>query len=92
MRHEETINRMIERWNAGEVPTYERLVEALSIIEQMHEERLKLQRRIHNQRKSFRDNWEIVERRGNEIGSPAARRSYVRLIRRYRELRAQTEG
>lgn len=83
---------MIERWNAGNAPLFERLCEALSIIEAMHEERLKLQRRIHNQRKAWRDNWEIVERRGNEIGSPAARRAYVRLLKRCRELRAQTEG
>ena len=92
MRHEQTINRMIERWNASNVPLYERLYEALAIIEEMHEERLKLQRRIHNQRRAWKENWEIVEQRGNSIGSPKARERYILLWNKYRELRNKANG
>ena len=87
MRHEQTMNNMIDRWNASETPLYERLQEALGVIEKMHEERLKLQRRIHNQRLSNRENWETVEQRRNWLGSTTSRRMYISLLKRYKELR-----
>lgn len=55
-------------------------------IEALRQERLKLDRRIHNQRKSLRANWEIVEMRRNYMGSPASRAAYARLLRRHKEL------
>lgn len=55
-------------------------------IEQMHAERLKLDRRIRNQRLALRENWQIVEDRRNWLGSSTSRRMYVSLCKRYREL------
>ncbi len=52
-------------------------------------ERLKLDKRIHNQRVALRVTWEIVEQRGNWLGSPASRRRYHTLWKMYQELRAR---
>lgn len=49
-------------------------------------ERLKLDRRIHNQRRSLRETWEIVEMRRKWIGSDSARQKYANLLKRYRAL------
>ena len=80
-------------------PTY-RLIEALlkeghplmimaaRQIAAMRAERDEMSRRIHNQRRSNRENWEIVEQRNNCMGSPAARRSYINLLKRYKSLKA----
>ena len=57
-------------------------------IERLRADRLKLDRRIHNQRRALRENWEIVEQRGNWLGSSVARGGYIRLMKQNRELRA----
>ena len=62
------------------------LLAARQEIERLKAMRLKLDRRIHNQRLALRQNWEIVEMRGNWIGSPAARRKYANLLKRHRAL------
>lgn len=59
--------------------------------DRLRAERLKLDRRIHNQRKAWRDNWEIYEMRGRWIGSEAARRGYIRLLKENRRLRGSDE-
>jgi hypothetical protein len=55
----------------------------------MKAERLKLDRRIHNQRRALRETWEIVEMRRKWLGSDVARRNYAALIGRHRELMAR---
>lgn len=61
-------------------------------IVRLKAERLKLDRRIHNQRVALRENWEIVEMRRNYMGSPASRAAYARLLKRHKELLAQSHG
>lgn len=56
--------------------------------ERLREERLKLDRRIHNQRVALRQTWEIVEKRRKWLGSDTARRMYASLFKRYQALRA----
>lgn len=51
----------------------------------------KLERRIHNQRRSNRDTWEIVEARNNWLGSPRSRQAYVRLLASFRNASARLE-
>jgi hypothetical protein len=85
------IDKMIARWNEGDVPVEDRLTEALFRLEKMHAERLKLDRRIHNQRRSCRDTWEIFEMRRKWIGSDTARKMYGSLLKRYRALQQSTQ-
>jgi hypothetical protein len=59
---------------------------AADTIERMHAERLKLDERIHNQRRSCRETWEIVEQRRKWLGSDSARQKYHWLLDRYRAL------
>jgi len=61
--------------------------DAADELERMREERLKLQHRIHCQRKALRENWEIVEQRRNWLGSHASRKQYHWLWKKYQELR-----
>jgi len=68
------------------------LDEAAEAIERQNTERLKLDRRIHNQRVALRDNWEIVEMRRKWLGSDTARKMYISLSKRYRELRQSVAG
>lgn len=63
---------------------------AIDEIERLKAERLKLDRRIHNQRRALRDTWEIVEMRRKWLGSETARRMYAALLKRYQALRART--
>lgn len=58
--------------------------------ERLRTERLKLDRRIHNQRIALRQNWEIVEQRQKWLGSDTARRMYCALLRRHQALLART--
>ena len=51
----------------------------------------KLERRIHNQRRSNRDTWEIVESRNKWMGSPEARKAFARLLVRHRATEAQVQ-
>jgi hypothetical protein len=60
------------------------LLLASAQIERMHQERLVLDRRIHNQRVALRKTWEIVENRPKWLGSDTARRMYCDLLKRYR--------
>lgn len=62
------------------------LIEAADTIDRMHAERLKLDRRIHNQRRANRETWEIVEMRRKWLGSDTARKAYNDLLKRHREL------
>lgn len=56
-------------------------------IRRLKAERLKLDKRIHNQRVALRQTWEIVEMRRKWLGSDTARRMYANLWKKYRELR-----
>ena len=56
-------------------------------IATMKADRLKLDRRIHNQRVALRQTWEIVEMRRKWLGSDTARKMYIGLLKRYRELK-----
>lgn len=58
-------------------------------IARLKAERLKLDKRIHNQRVALRQTWEIVEMRGNWLGSPASRRRYHWLWKQYQDLKSQ---
>lgn len=49
-------------------------------------ERLKLDRRIRNQRIALRQTWQIVEMRRKWLGSDTARTLYCGLLKRYRAL------
>ena len=51
----------------------------------MKAERLKLDRRIHNQRVALRQTWETFEMRRKYMGSPDSRAAYARLLKRYKE-------
>lgn len=57
------LDKMIERWNRDGTSVEDRLTEALFKLERMYAERLKLDRRIHNQRHACRLTWETVEMR-----------------------------
>lgn len=65
------------------------LCEAADEIERLKAERLKLDRRIHNQRASLRQTWEIIEMRRNYMGSPASRAAFARLLKRHQKLLAE---
>lgn len=66
--------------------------DAASEIERLHEYIKKLERRIHNQRRSNRETWEIVEKRRKWLGSEAARHAHARLWRRYKALLDETRS
>lgn len=83
------VEKIVARWDAAGTPVEERLAEALFKLQQSYDDRLRLQWRVHCQRRSLRENWEIVESRNNSLGSPLARRSYVRLAGWYREAKAE---
>jgi hypothetical protein len=70
-----------EEWRA-------RALEAECKIEEMQAERLRLDKRIHNQRVALRQTWEIVEMRRKWLGSDTARRMYISLLKRYNALKA----
>jgi len=58
--------------------------------ERLRAERLKLDRRIHNQRCALRENWEIIEMRcQNWMGSKEGRRRYIWLLKRHQEILQQ---
>lgn len=63
--------------------------ELVAEVGRLRAERLKLDKRIHNQRKALRETWEIVEMRRKWMGSETARRLYANLLKRYRALRDQ---
>lgn len=48
-----------------------KLAQAVEVLERAKQERLKLDRRIHNQRVALRENWEIVEMRRKALRSSA---------------------
>lgn len=61
------------------------MAEAARRLERMHQDRLILDRKIHNQRTALRETWEIVEMRRKWLGSDTARRMYCNLLKRYRQ-------
>lgn len=69
---------------------FERALAAEAEVERLKTERLKLDKRIHNQRVALRQTWEIVEMRRKWLGSDTARRMYANLLKRYRELKGAT--
>jgi hypothetical protein len=66
---------------------FDRALAAESEVARLKAERLKLDKRIHCQRKALRENWEIVEMRRKWLGSETARRRYADLWKKYRALR-----
>lgn len=58
-------------------------------VERLRAERLKLDKRIHNQRVALRDTWETVEMRRKWLGSDTARKRIVWLSKHCRELQSQ---
>jgi len=60
-----SIYQMTVRWDDAGVPIEARLEEALHRLEKMAEERLRLDRRIRQQRHALRDNWQIIEMRAS---------------------------
>lgn len=58
-------------------------------VERLKAERLKLDKRIHNQRVALRQTWEIVEMRRKWLGSDIARKKYHCLLEQYRALQAK---
>lgn len=81
------IAKMIERWNIENTPVEERLREALVRLDRAYDERIKIDRRIHQQRVALRENWQIVEMRRKWLGSDTARKMYASLFKRHRTLR-----
>lgn len=67
------------------------LLLAANQIDRMHQERLVLDRRIHNQRVALRETWEIVEMRRKWLGSDTARRAYCNLLKMYRRATGRDE-
>lgn len=59
------LEKMIDRWDRLGMPVEQRLWEALAMIGAMHEQRLDLDRRIHNQRHACRLTWETIEMRND---------------------------
>jgi len=77
---------MIQAWDALNVPVETRLAEALAKIEQMHEDRLALDRRIRCQRATNRETWEIVEQRRKWLGSKTSREWCIRQVKNARRV------
>jgi len=67
------------------------MIVAARQIASMRAERADLGRRISNQRKANRDNWEIVEQRRKWLGSDTARRHTIRYLLEVKRLRALLE-
>lgn len=58
-------------------------------VVRLNAERLKLDRRIHNQRVALRENWQIVEQRRKWLGCASARRQALQWLRLLKESRAE---
>lgn len=84
-----SLDRLIDGWNVAALPVEQRLYEAVCLIEKLQEERLTLQRRIHNQRMSNRLTWEAVEQRRKWLGSDTARKRAIFWRDQYHKLRAK---
>lgn len=82
-----TMNRDAAKAYAEQLRVTDALVQE---VERLRTDRLKLDRRIHNQRRSLRETWEIVEMRRKWLGSDTARRAYARLLKQYRALLGRT--
>jgi hypothetical protein len=57
-----------------------------------HEVRLKRDRRIRNQRRALRENWEIVEMRRKWLGSETARKWCIHLLAENKRLREELKA
>lgn len=65
-----------------------RAYELAEEVDRLVAERLKLDRRIHNQRVALRQTWEIVEMRRKWLGGDTARKMYASLWKRYQTLKS----
>lgn len=83
------IDKMTEGWNSLGTPLEARLSEALRRLELSYNDRLRLQWRVHCQRQMLRQDWEIYERRQKYMGSPEARKTYMRVVGWLREARGR---
>lgn len=83
--------RPIKPFNPDEETAVQYIARLEATIGRMREERLALDQRIHNQRASLRQTWEIVEMRRNYMGSPASRSAYARLLKRHQKLLAEQQ-
>lgn len=81
-------NKLAEYYDAELANVTGQLFDALNEIKRLKAERLKLDRRIHNQRQQLRETWEIVEKRRKWLGSQTARQAYIWLLKRYKALQA----
>lgn len=68
---------------------FDRALVAEAEVARLKAERLKLDRRIHNQRQQLRETWEIVEKRRKWLGSQTARQAYLWLLKRYKALQEE---
>lgn len=74
------IDKMIEGWDSLGTPMEVRLSEALRLLELAYDDRLRLQWRVHCQRQALRQDWEVFEMRRKYMGSPEARKAYMRVV------------
>lgn len=81
------ISNMLDKWNELNTPIEERLVEVLVKLEAAHKLRLKLEKRIHNQRQALHENWEIIERRRRYVANPELYKAYMKLLKETCKLR-----
>lgn len=70
----------------------DRALAAEAEVVKLKAERLKLDKRIPNQRVALRQTWEIVEMRRKWLGSDTARRMYANLLKRYRALKGAAQS
>jgi hypothetical protein len=61
-------------------------------LQELSAYRIKLERKIRNQRRACRETWEIVEMRQRWMGSPASRKRYHAMYMQYRDLLRKTHG
>jgi RecB family exonuclease len=83
------VERIRNRPNDAPTPTERLLDEAADALERMHADRLRLDRRIHNQRKAYRETWETVEMRRKWLGSDTARKRIIWLSKHCKDLLMQ---
>jgi hypothetical protein len=70
----------------------ERISQLEAEVGRLKAERLKLDRRIHNQRVALQENWEIVEKRAGWLKGWPLRNRYMDLALKERRLRLEVEA
>jgi len=66
--------------------------DAADVIERMRRERQEVDRRIHNQRRALRQNWEIVEMRAQYKRAWYPSKLLTQLLKRGAEWKASRDG